>query len=73
MAQELAATSRLVLAIANPSRIMRTLQLSPCMWYHGPVHTEGNQCQAAEIPEIFFASDRDDILVLDRLGFWLIA
>ena len=60
----LAATSRLALAIVNPSRVMRTLQLSPCMW-DGPVQTEGHQGQAAE--NIF---DRVDIH--DRLGCWLI-
>jgi len=61
-----AATSRLVMAIANPSRVMRTLQLSPCMRdCTVPVLTEGHQCQAAE--NIF---DRDD--VHHRLGFGLI-
>jgi hypothetical protein len=59
-----AATSRLVMAIANPSRVMRTLQLSPCM-RDCTVLTEGHQCQAAE--NIF---DRDD--VHHRLGFGLI-
>ena len=62
--EQAAATSRLVMVITNPSRVMRTLQLSPCM-RDCTVLTEGHQCQAAE--NIF---DRDDIH--DRLGFWLI-
>jgi hypothetical protein len=52
------------LAIAQPSGIMRALQLVPVIW-NRPVHAAGDQGQSAQN-----ISDRDD--VDDRPGFCLI-
>ena len=64
--EELAPTSRRVLAIAHPLGKIRALHLVPIIW-NRPVHAVGDQGQSAQTRNI---PDRDD--VDDWPGLWLI-